>query len=1184
MPIFEVEANGRAFEVDAPSADALQAALPRILESAGGQPVADGPDRSRAGKGSIQTGPDTSERPGLLTRARDLVTGELRTEYPDAPEFAAAMRQVEIDRGGRWAPAGTSAAVRGLSSITPDARAQVDIIRRQIPDLEEQTDVHGNIMLRAPSVGVTSWTYLNRPGLTTRDVDEFMSPAIATAPLAPGFGAGTSVLARLGSAAGVGAAGSVLQDVAAIGLGSNQGVDPLRAGVSGVISAPFGLLGGRPAARTAAGGSPRAGAVADDVPTPPPQTAAGEPPSPQPAQTAGLGLPEPAQPPPGVGAPFQIVTPDGSMTVTAVPEVVELSSLRLARGDLQPRDRAGRSEYALGARERAKQLDPERLLPARVSDSGAPVVMADGTVLSGNGRIMSINEVYSSPALAARAAAYRARLGPAAAGMQRPVMVMRLGQMSRDDAARFADLSNRPAVAAMSITERAARDARALGDDALGLYQGGDFEAPQNFPFLRAFLERAVTPAERGAVSMNNRLTREGADRMRAAVMHAAYDDSSVISRLLESTDDNLRGITSALVDAAPAMAQLRADIRAGLVPAEMDATEMLGEAVRLLGDLRSRGITPQRHFAQADAFPSTNPMAAAWVRALYTDDLSRPLSRPQMAAVLRAYADEARLHRSGGLFPDETTDAQILAAARARAAREHGGEAPSSAPAPPSQAPAAGADPAPAPQPGGQQGAMDAASESLGPRELPRQPRGPLRDPLTAGISDELRQMPERPGREQIARASQVLQERFGDEPSNAKGLTAGQVPRVVGNGIMAQRAASGVSATFVGAPLAEAARDAVAGLGRVADRIVRKVGSGGQYSPGEAARSAVGAWIAGKSQDTERALYDAVGRLIRRDGRRPLTETRPLVAVLKAEQQAATTTEHQLAIDTVQKALDLPEGLTYDGLRRLRTRVRSMLDDSLLPEGGTVKPGLERVHAALTRDLRATVHKFGGDKAVEAFDLANSTAREFALRRKSLAKLIGEKGDVSPERVLSRIVDMAGSGAGGDVARLAQIKSVVQDGWDEVVSGVLAKIMTNPDGTFSPAQFVRRYGRLSQNGKTAIFGGELRESLDALATVSTQFDQLNRLGNPSGTGNVFALFGGGFFMGSNPLSVLAALGGGALFARLMARPLTAKATVRWAQAYAQASSKPSPATALLLQQLSRQLEDALTNDEGSR
>lgn len=215
-------------------------------------------------------------------RVGDLFTGSRRTEHPNAEEFGVAasrggipveeaMRQprgrdpqtffehvrralgsTEFDApppvpGGQ--PTGTLGAI-ARSGITPDPEAQFDILKRNIPDLERQNDRHGNIMLRSPSMGVTDWTYLNRPGMSGRDWDEFATQFLATLP----FGAAVGLGRTFGTRAAIGAtalgSSSVAQDVAAGAMGSQQGIDPTRALISGGIGAAAGPLTGWLAGRT----------------------------------------------------------------------------------------------------------------------------------------------------------------------------------------------------------------------------------------------------------------------------------------------------------------------------------------------------------------------------------------------------------------------------------------------------------------------------------------------------------------------------------------------------------------------------------------------------------------------------------------------------------------------------------------------------------------------------------------------------------------------------------------------------------------------------------------------------------------------------------------------------------------------------------------------------------------------
>ena len=365
------------------------------------------------------------------------------------------------------------------------------------------------------------------------------------------------------------------------------------------------------------------------------------------------------------------------MEVTAQPELVELADLLHAKGDLQPRNR-DTAESKVTARQRAASLDPEQLQPGRVSDAGAPIITAEGTVISGNGRTMSIREAYNDPKFAERAEAYKAALGPDAEGMKQPVLVMRLPKdMSHEQLVEFADKSNRSRIEGMSATERAKRDAKAAGPDVAALYQGGEFTSPANRQFMHAFTNKVMTANERAQFSKEGELTKEGADRMSAAVLASAYDDVDALSLMLESTDDNVKAITNAMRDTAGKFAQLKAGVASGSVLPGMDVTAQIADTAKLVSSLRKRGVSPANHFDQLDAFDQPDPMVEALVRSFYNEGLTRAVSQQKITAILGAYAEEAAKHQPGGFFPDETKSSEVLALANRKAkGQEPAGEA----------------------------------------------------------------------------------------------------------------------------------------------------------------------------------------------------------------------------------------------------------------------------------------------------------------------------------------------------------------------------------------------------------------------------------------------------------------------------------------------------------------------------
>jgi len=172
---------------------------------------------------------------GFMARVKDAFTGESRQDpaYKDAPEFMQAQLGQPKGPNGELPTADPGATMR--SAIAPTEAGQLDILRKNIPGLEEQRDAKGNLMLRAP--GMKEWAYLNKPGFSVRDVDELGTQTLATLPFMGVAGAGGGIAARTAMGAGGMAAGSVAQDAMATAAGSEQGIDPVRAAVSGAVGA-----------------------------------------------------------------------------------------------------------------------------------------------------------------------------------------------------------------------------------------------------------------------------------------------------------------------------------------------------------------------------------------------------------------------------------------------------------------------------------------------------------------------------------------------------------------------------------------------------------------------------------------------------------------------------------------------------------------------------------------------------------------------------------------------------------------------------------------------------------------------------------------------------------------------------------------------------------------------------------
>lgn len=412
-------------------------------------------------------------------------------------------------------------------------------------------------------------------------------------------------------------------------------------------------------------------------------------------------------------------------------------------------------------------------------------------------------------------------------------------------------------------------------------------------------------------------------------------------------------------------------------------------------------------------------------------------------------------------------------------------------------------------------------------------------------------------------------------------------QLPRAVATESMAlQRAgATARNIPFAGDPLVKASERAIQQIGGVADDAAARLGATSPATAGATARRGIEGY-AGRGGTLSGAVgraYDAVDNLIPSGVQTPLRATQGEVAKIMAERQSQRISDPGRAVSFVSEAIKDPKGLTYEGIKGLRTRIGEMLDDPRLMPAETSQKELQRIYGALSQDLKSAVAA-GGQRATKAFERANTLAKLTAQRRENLQRIVGANSD---EAVLDRIVGAASSRGRADIRLLSQArKAIGKQGWDEIAGTTLTRLGRDAEGNFSAQRFITDYGKLSPEGKALLFGStgrrEVQQALDDLVKVSSKFRDLQKFANPSGTGQ--AGFGGviGFGAAIDPITTLTSVVGGRAIATLLARPATAKGAAQWAKAYEMAVRKPAAGTVKALQVASRQFAATIGREMG--
>lgn len=308
--------------------------------------------------------------------------------------------------------------------------------------------------------------------------------------------------------------------------------------------------------------------------------------------------------------------------------------------ELQPRDR-DRAASQTQIEGIANAPTPARLDQSPESDRGAPIVGPDGSVVeSGNGRVMGLRRAYER-GTAEEYRAYIEQNYPEAVGMKNPVIVRR--RITETNARQFASVSNQSATLQMSATEIARDDARMIDDAVLGQYKGGPVGNTTNRGMIRAFISKLPQSAQGSMITAEGGLTIDGQRRFQNALFHRAYGDDRMLARLAESTDDDLKSVTGALLDASGKMAQLGLGIERGEVSPDVDISRHLMSAIQTIADFRAKDMDLKGFRDQIDAFAEPmDPIADQIMSALFNPAGTRMVSKKAMQDFLDAYATKA--------------------------------------------------------------------------------------------------------------------------------------------------------------------------------------------------------------------------------------------------------------------------------------------------------------------------------------------------------------------------------------------------------------------------------------------------------------------------------------------------------------------------------------------------------------
>lgn len=329
---------------------------------------------------------------------------------------------------------------------------------------------------------------------------------------------------------------------------------------------------------------------------------------------------------------------------------------------LQPRDRSRAGSQA-GNHRLESELNPKLLMKGPGAETGAPIAAPDGTVESGNGRVIALRR--SSATGSDAYSRYRAELqaqGFDTTDMTNPVLVrLRTQPMDGEGRAALAREMNAAPTEAFGPAEQAMADARTLDDATLSHLDG---TAAGDRAFARAFIAKAAPDQQNAAATASGALSAGGQARIKAALVARAYGDPGLVAAVFETADPNIKALGAALTEAAPQWARMRSLAQRGEIPAELDLTPQLQAAVALIRHARDNRIPVHEFLAdrlgQGALFAghAVDAETEAFLRLMFRDaEFRRPRSGANVGWALKDYARQASEVTPGPNLFGETPD-----------------------------------------------------------------------------------------------------------------------------------------------------------------------------------------------------------------------------------------------------------------------------------------------------------------------------------------------------------------------------------------------------------------------------------------------------------------------------------------------------------------------------------------------
>jgi hypothetical protein len=419
-------------------------------------------------------------------------------------------------------------------------------------------------------------------------------------------------------------------------------------------------------------------------------------------------------------------------------------------------------------------------------------------------------------------------------------------------------------------------------------------------------------------------------------------------------------------------------------------------------------------------------------------------------------------------------------------------------------------------------------------------------------------------------------------------------QFPRaVVSTSPITRLGGAVVSGAPGGGPFRQSVTESIGQLGNARGRAIEM--AGGSTDPaiaGGNVRSGIKVDFKNANEARLEEAYGQVAKLVNPNVKTPLAATQKTVATILARRKASGTSSEGKAVEAVKEAVLRPEGLTFNGLKDLRTRLGTILRGAT--QEGLDKGELKEIYAALANDLEASARNAGGEQAAKMAERASALAKSIKGWEEGLKKVLG--GKMQSNEGITETILRAARKEGGDLNTLSLARSAVPaKAWKDIASTAISRLGLDSKDQFSPSIFLTDYNKLSDRGKKLLFASsgnsDLIPFLDDIAGTAKPFHEAGKMVNFSNTAAhqtfLASLYGALGFLTGGQIGAAGGIIGGIAGTNVLARVLGTKATAaslaRMSRAHDAWIATPGPRSIAVLNATTRNFANTVNSTLGT-